>query len=129
MGEKLLTIEKTDGRRKCPSCGEIYFPKKPKGICIHCQHQGLEEIELSRRGKISSFSVVMQRPTRYYLGDAPYAYGYVDLPDGVRVETLFTGCDFETLKIGMQVELLIEKLGDDEQGNEIITYKFRPVKE
>ena len=44
-----------------------------------------------------------------------------------RVETLFTDCDLEALKMGMDVELVIEKLHEDEQGNEIITYKFRPI--
>ena len=40
---------------------------------------------------------------------------------------MFTGCDPEAIKIGMDVELVIEKLGEDEQGNEVMTYKFRPV--
>jgi hypothetical protein len=113
---------------KCSACGEVYFPKKEKGICIHCQHRGLEDVKLSRRGKIHSFSVIMQRPTQLFLGKAPYAYGLIDLPD-VRVRAHFTGCDFKDMKLGMPVELVIEKLGEDEQGNEVMAHKFRPVKE
>lgn len=114
---------------KCPSCGEIFFPKKEKGLCVHCQRTGLEDIKLSRRGKITSFTVIMQPPGGgFYRGPAPYAYGCVDLPEGVRVETLFTGCDSDELQVGMDVELVIEKLGEDDEGNEIIAYKFKPIK-
>ena len=113
---------------KCPVCGEVYFPKRERGVCIHCGHRGLEEVKLSRRGKIRNFSVVMQQPTQFFLGKAPYAYGWIDLPD-VRVRALFTGCDFKDLKLGLPVELVIEKLGDDEQGNEVLAPKFKPVQE
>ncbi|OHE24617.1 MAG: hypothetical protein A3J94_09030 [Syntrophus sp. RIFOXYC2_FULL_54_9] len=69
----------------------------------------------------------MQRPPIYYRGDVPYAIGYVELPEGVRVETLFSTSDFEQLRIGLDVELVIERLHEDEEGNEVLTYKFRPV--
>ena len=109
-----------------PACGEVYFPKKEKGICIHCQYRELDDVTLSRRGKIYNFSIVMQQPTKFFLGKVPYAYGYVDLPE-VRVQTIFTGCDPQILRIGMDVEMVVEKLGEDEQGNEVMAYKFRPV--
>lgn len=113
---------------RCPSCGEFFFPRKPRGICVHCQHQGLEEVELSQRGKIASFTVAMQPPGGgFYKGSVPYAYGCVDLPEGVRVETLFTGCDFGDLKVGAEVQLVIERLYTDDEGNEITTYKFKPI--
>ena len=112
---------------KCPSCGEIFFPKKEKGRCINCQAENLEDIKLSRKGKVYSFAIVMIKPPVYYRGSVPYAFGYVELPEGVRVETLFTDCDLEALKIGMDAELVIEKLHDDDEGNEIISYKFRPT--
>jgi len=123
---------------KCPSCGEVYFPKMLKGWCVHCQQPGLEDIKLSRKGKIASFTVIMQPPAGgFYKGPVPYAYGWVDLPEEVRVETLFTGCDFEELKAGKDftelepgadVELVIEKVFDDDEGNEVMTHKFKPVK-
>lgn len=112
---------------KCPACGQVYFPRREKGICIRCQHRGLDEVKLSRRGKIYSFSVIVQAPTAYYIGKVPYAYGVIKLPEGVRVRTHFTGCDFKDLKLNMPVELVIEKLGDDEQGNEVMAHMFKPV--
>jgi hypothetical protein len=111
---------------KCPNCGEIYFPKREKNICINCQYNGMEEVRLSRKGKIYSYTIVMQKPPGYYKGPVPYALAWVELPDGVRFETLLTNCDFENIKVGMDVELVIEKLHDDECGNQILTYKFKP---
>jgi hypothetical protein len=114
---------------KCINCEELFFPKKEKRLCIHCQQMTLEEVKLSRQGKIASFTIVLQPPAGgFYHGPVPYAYGYVDLPEGVRVETQFTG-DFNALEIGGDVELVIEKLYEDAEGNEFVTYKFKLLKE
>ncbi len=111
---------------RCLSCGELFFPKKDTGLCGYCQSGDLEEVRLSRKGKIYSYSVVTQRPPVYYKGEVPYALGFVELPEGIRVETLFTGCDPESLHVGMDVEMVIEKLHQDEDGTEVTAYKFRP---
>ena len=113
---------------KCKSCGEQFFPKKDNGICTYCHSTDLEEILLDTKGKVQTFSVVMLRPPGgYYRGEVPYALGYVQLTDGVQVETLFTGCDPEEIRVGLEVEMILEKLHEDEEGNEVITYKFRPT--
>lgn len=112
---------------QCGHCHEVFFPKKANGICTHCQSKNLKEIKLSRKGKIYSFTVVMQKPPEYYKGPVPYAEGFVELPEGVRVETLFTDCNFDDLKIGMDAEMVIERLHEDEEGNEIMAFKFRPI--
>jgi uncharacterized OB-fold protein len=69
----------------------------------------------------------MQKPPEYYKGPVPYAEGFVELPEGVRVETLFTDCNFDDLRIGMDMEMVVERLQEDEEGNEILSYKFRPA--
>lgn len=126
-----ITSSPADGKPrlvggKCFSCGEVIFPKLE--ICPNCQEEKIEEIILSRRGKIYSYTVVMQQPRPYYKGPVPYGLGFVELPEGVRIETLFANCDPEALKIGDEVELIIDKLYDDDEGNELITYKFEPIK-
>jgi uncharacterized protein len=112
---------------QCNHCGEVFFPKRGDWLCSNCQSDSLKEIKLSRRGKIYSYTVVMQRPPVYYQGEVPYAIGFVELPEGVRVETLFTGCNFDDLKVGMEVEMLIDKLHQEEDGTEVTCYKFKPV--
>jgi uncharacterized OB-fold protein len=112
---------------QCANCGEVFFPKRENWLCSNCQSPNLKEIKLSPKGKIYSYTVVMQRPPVYYRAEVPYAIGFVELPEGIRVETLFTGCNLEDLKVGMEVEMLIDKLHDEEDGTEVYCYKFKPV--
>jgi uncharacterized OB-fold protein len=112
---------------QCNNCGEVFFPRRQDVLCSYCQSQDFKEIRLSRRGKIYAYSVVMQRPPIYYKAEVPYAIGFVELPEGIRVETLFTGCKLEDLKVGMEVEVLLDKLHTEEDGTEVWCYKFKPV--
>ena len=111
----------------CTICGETYFPRKKKGWCLRCHKKTLVDVKLSNKGKIASFTIVEQAPAGgFYKGPVPYAYGFVDLSDKVRLRTLY-GNDFAKLKVGMEVELVIETLYEDEQGNEVTTFKFQPI--
>ena len=114
---------------KCGVCGDLFFPKKDKGWCLYCQKKSLKDIPLSGEGKICSFSVVMQPPAGgFYKGPVPYAFGLVELTEGLEIVTLFSVDDFSELEVAREVELVIEKLCDDDEGNEVLTFKFRPVK-
>ena len=112
---------------RCGACGEIFFPRKESGFCPHCQHKSLADVRLSGEGTISTFTVVCQQPGGgFYKGPVPYAYGVVQLPEGVNVQTLFTGCKPEKIKVGLKARLVIEELFK-EDGSSIDTYKFVPV--
>ena len=111
---------------KCPKCGEIYFPTNR--VCVNCQNGHMNNIKLSRRGKIYALSVITLPPAGYYKGPVPFCVGWVHLPDGIRVNSLLFSNDLWSLKIGQEVELVIEKLQDDEEGNEIMGFGFAPVK-
>ena len=41
--------------------------------------------------------------------------------------TIAPGYDEKTLKVGMEMELIIDKLYEDEEGNEVMSWKFKPV--
>ena len=113
---------------QCNQCGEVFFPTREGVLCSNCQSGNFQEVKLGRSGKIYSYTVVMQRPPVYYkAAEVPYAIGFVELPEGIRVETLFTGCKPEDLKVGMEVEMLIDKLHDEEDGTEVYCYKFKPA--
>jgi len=112
---------------ECLSCGEVFSPPREIGFCGNCQSKEIKDIRLSTRGRIYSHTVVMQRPPGYYQGPVPYAIGFVELPEGVRVETHFTDCDFDELKVGMAAELVLRTLYQDEEGNDVETYMFRPI--
>lgn len=110
----------------CKKCGENYFP--PREICPECYSNGKESelgaIQLSNRGKLYSFSIVRVAPKMFM---APYGLGYVDFSEGVRVLGQFTTTDPGDLKVGMEMKVELGRIAVDEQGNEVYSYKFRPV--
>lgn len=108
---------------RCRSCGELSFPKRTR--CITCFAEEMEEVALSKKGKLYSYTIV-HHATPSYTGPVPYAVGAVELPEGIVILSPLTQCNFDTLKIGMDVELVLEKLYEDENGSEVISYKFRP---
>jgi uncharacterized OB-fold protein len=55
----------------------------------------------------------------------PYGVGYVELADEVRVETRLT--QTTDLRTGMEMELVLVPFRVDDDGNEVVTFAFRPV--
>ena len=53
--------------------------------------------------------------------------GVVDLDDGLRVMGRIDIDDPMNVKVGGKVELVIGALCDDDDGNDIVTWMFRPV--
>jgi uncharacterized OB-fold protein len=50
----------------------------------------------------------------------------VDLPEGPRVQGILLG-ESDDFHIGMEVELDLETLGGDADGDEVVIFRFRPV--
>ena len=57
----------------------------------------------------------------------PFGVGYVELPEGIRVEARLTESDPGALAIGMPMELVLEPFDRDAEGNERMTFAFRPA--
>ena len=128
--QPLASLEKVRLKgSRCRSCGEVFLGKAV--ACENCQGRDMEDVVLSNKGKLYTYSVVRHRPPGDYIGPdpfVPYAVGLVELPEGVRIMSVLTDCDIEKIKIGTNLELAVMKLYEDAEGNEIITYKFRPAK-
>ena len=116
---------------KCSACAEVAFPAQQG--CPACSANDSETIELSRRGRLWTWTVQNFVPPPPYAGDpaefTPYGVGYIELPEGVRVEARLTENDPDRLKIGMEMELVIERFKDDDEGRELMTFAFSPVEE
>lgn len=108
---------------KCKNCGEVTFPKQL--WCANCGGDA-EELLLSSKGKLYSFSNVNNPVPEGYKGPIPYGVGVVEV-DGVRVMSYITEHDPARLKIGMDMELVIESLFVDDEGNNVIGFKWRAV--
>ncbi|MBI4308431.1 MAG: Zn-ribbon domain-containing OB-fold protein [Chloroflexi bacterium] len=113
---------------RCRSCRYVFFGRRTG--CENCGSEALEDITLSRRGVIWSYTVQRYHPPGDYKGPEPFqpfAVAAVELPEEVRVLAPLTGIDVDRVKVGMNVELVVEPLYQDANGNEVIAYKFRPV--
>jgi uncharacterized OB-fold protein len=93
----------------------------------------MDEVKLSRKGKLYSFTKIKVKPP-HYIGPVPYLAGIVELPEKEKIRTLLTDCDQNSLQIGMDMELVIESIGKSIEvigphpaGTEILGWKFRPI--
>jgi uncharacterized OB-fold protein len=86
---------------------------------------------LSRRGRLWAWTTQeFPPPSPPYAGPTgsafvPYGVGYVELADEVKVESRLTTT--ESLRIGMDMELVLMPFRTDDAGNEVVTFAFRPV--
>lgn len=128
-----LFAETANGPRllgsKCASCDTPYFPKA--AICHNpnCTDSKLEDAEFGPHGKLWSFTVQVYPPpppAKYDEPFEPYALGLVDMTEGLRVLAKVSTDDLTSVKVGANVELVIEKLYTNAEGNEVTTFKFRP---
>ena len=108
---------------KCRNCGAYLYPQKK--VCVYCCSENLEEVALSKRGKIWSYTMGRQTYPGVLL-TTPFVVAYVELPEQVYILTLLTGVDFEDIKIGMDVESYFFKVAGDED-KDVIAFAFRPV--
>jgi uncharacterized OB-fold protein len=116
---------------RCGGCGELTFPRQD--ACPACARRGSDEVLLSRRGVLWSFTVQRFPPPPPFAGEqdratyVPFGVGYVELPEGIRVEGRLATRDLDQLAIGMEMELVVEKFLEDDAGKALLTFAFRPV--
>ena len=59
--------------------------------------------------------------------DVPgYGVGQVDLPEGPRIQSVLLGGP-DDFQIGMELELDLEVLNTNRDGDDVVIYRFRPV--
>ena len=116
---------------RCKNCGTATFPAAR--TCMACSSQDMEIEELPRRGTLWTWTVQQFMPkSPYNSGETPetfkpYGVGYVELPGGVRVEGRLTENDPEKLEIGMEMEVVFEPYRTEDNGDEVISFFFKPV--
>jgi uncharacterized OB-fold protein len=114
---------------RCADCGIVTFPAQDS--CPRCPSTAMAQHRLPRRGRLWAWTTQeFPPPSPPYAGPTgddfvPYAVGYVELGDEVRVETRLT--QMQGLRIGMDMELALVPFRSDDAGNEIVTFAFRPA--
>jgi uncharacterized OB-fold protein len=90
---------------KCTKCGAVYFEEK--GLCT-CGNLDFAEMDLSGKGKIVSFTQIHSGP-EVFESKTPYCVAIIDLDEGARIEAQVMDCNYQALKIGMEVEAVFRK--------------------
>jgi uncharacterized OB-fold protein len=109
----------TGGR--CRACGARSFPRAP--VCTSCLSEDIEACNVSDRGTLYSYSIVHQAPKGWAV---PYALGYIDLPDDVRV-LAHLDVAASAIKIDMPMKLSVGVVGADAAGSPLMSYTFAPA--
>jgi uncharacterized OB-fold protein len=93
----------------CAVCSEVMFPFRKR--CTACAGTEIARTLLPNRGTLWTYTVQgFMPPSPPFRGSTvetflPFAVGYVELGDIVRVESRLIG-DPETFRIGMELELV-----------------------
>jgi len=114
---------------RCRECGEVTFPAN--AFCPQCCAETTTNVPLSRRGILYSFTVQRFRPPPPYRGPepfAPYGVGMIELPEGLRITAVLEEDDPASLRVGLEMELVITGFFEDDEGNEVLGYKFGRTK-
>ena len=104
----------------CVDCGKHQF--YPRVICANCMSEQIEWLEASGRGNVETYTIVTRAVSDAYAADAPYVIALITLEEGPRMMSNVIGCDVESVKCGLAVEVVFERWSD-----EITMPKFRPV--
>lgn len=103
----------------CRACGALSFPASP--VCGECLSKeiGIDTVEGS--GELYAYSIVHQAPKGWVV---PYALGYVDLPNGLRILGHIAS-DFTQLRSGLAVELALGVVRQSPDGKPVASYVFK----
>jgi uncharacterized OB-fold protein len=118
---------------RCTTCGTVFFPKA-SFYCKNpdCDGELFEDTELSRRGRIWSFTDAQYQPPPPYIPPAgayePFAIAAVELAaeQMVILGQVAKGVGVADLSVGQEVELVVEELYADDD-HDYLVYKWRPV--
>jgi uncharacterized OB-fold protein len=110
---------------RCTKCGTTYLGARM--ACSKCFSTELTgDVRLSDKGELHVFSIVHQSAPGI---PTPYVAAIVDLPEGVSVRCNINGVepDPKNLKFGMPVQMVTEKIRTDREGNDVISFSFKPA--
>jgi uncharacterized OB-fold protein len=117
---------------RCRSCGTVAFPKE-QAFCRNpdCAGSEFDEVPLSRRGRIWSYTDARYQPPAPYVAADPYepfCIAAVELAEEkmVVLGQVVSGISASELAIGDEVELVLDTLYEDDD-HEYLVWKWQPL--
>lgn len=90
--------------QRCTDCGQYRFPPRP--MCPHCHSLNREELKLSGRGKVVSYTIP-RHPHPFGFKESPVVV-LVELEEGTRIVSNLVGVPYEEVAFDMPVEVAFE---------------------
>lgn len=117
---------------RCKCCGTYYFPRQSM-YCKNpaCDGEEFEVVELSRTGKVWSFTNACYQPPEPFVSPdpfVPYTIAAVELEKEkmIVLGQVVSGVNVSDLKAGMEMELVLDTLFEDTTSQKI-TWKWQPL--
>jgi uncharacterized protein len=118
---------------RCATCGTYAFPAETH-FCSNprCVSSEFESVELSRHGRVWSYTDARYQPPPPYVAAEPYvpfAIAAVELAREkmIVMGQVVPGVSVEDLTVGDDVELVLDTLYEDDD-HEYLVWKWRPVR-
>lgn len=113
---------------RCVSCDTLYFPAALSCRNPHCAEKRIEPALLPNQGTLLSYTIQRYQPPPLFRMDnwQPYAIGLVDLGAGLEVMGMLTGLEFDAIRIGMPLRMVVQTLYTDASRGKVATYMFAP---
>lgn len=116
---------------RCKGCRSVSFPRFINRHRPNCSNRETEEILLSNKGVLRSYTIQRYQPPPLFKGPEPfepYPIGSLELPEGIEIFGIIKDCPLDAIKVGMEMEIIFEKLYTDIEGKDRLIWKFRPLK-
>jgi len=96
---------------QCSECGTKFLPPRP--VCTKCYSKNIVWVNLKPRGRLVTYTIIHVASPRFQ-PLVPYAYGIVELEDGLRLSGMIREVEHENIKIGMELEVAFEAVATDD---------------
>lgn len=118
---------------RCTACGTVFFPPASE-LCRNplCRGRDFERTELSRTGRIWSYTDAQYQPPPPYVATSdpyvPFAIAAVELADEdlVVLGQLAEGVTVHDVRVGTEVELVVEQLYESDGVGQLM-YRWKPT--
>ncbi|MBV6423970.1 MAG: hypothetical protein NAOJABEB_01780 [Steroidobacteraceae bacterium] len=117
---------------RCTQCGTFYFPRQVR-FCRNpaCNGEQFEELPLSRRGRLWSYTDACYQPPEPFIATDPYvpfAIAAVELEREkmIVLGPVVDGIHVDALRVGMPMELVIATLSETATERHLV-WKWKPL--
>ena len=90
---------------KCRQCGTMHLPPRP--VCTNCYSKELGWTQLGTKGRLVTYTIIHIAPEQFQK-IVPYAYGIIELENGLRLPGIIKNIEVEKLNVGIDLEVDFE---------------------